>query len=635
MATEKKQIPSATVDVSDDKDAKKHKKQASDSKKEEKKAADEVKKTTAPAAGTSAARKTGAGTAKKAKSAGSSEKSTGTGKKTGKLNETGTQQAGENPAAKQKKQPTTETEKPTPEPSAPLPVPTPKAAFGKTSEAMPAVEFPPTIEAEKRSFAGRVVFLLCVVAVLLCSYFIFLHRPVSHTGHATGVTFFETTDGRTVIAVNGTVREEAVGALRDCQYDARGAVCVALIGNDLYLVKNRSVAKLTDGVKDFVLASGGGAVAYRDSADTLYYTVIGSREPPAKFSLVHDGRYCLSPNGKELAYTWDHSGTPRMRVYSTSGHEVHIEQDKNLYPLALSDKSTYLYYTDATGGLYLQTGSTVTTLSDSFRPQTLTFNDRLDEVLFTTAEGKTIWIKKGAYAELTPTDGDAFSALVTLLPNKQTTERHLPVGRQVVLRTFARNYYLLTNEGGVRLAYLKGNRKTPGHLTPVSAVQSGASVTVTDKAVYFLRMADDGRTELYRTAAGRTTAKHLLWDVISYCPNVDGSRLLYIRDDSALYAARVGLFRTVSKRLCDAVDTTSLAVTADDVFYFFRTDGKLCRSDNGAPLQEVADGVADVAIDGHTVCYLVQDANGARVYSNHRNRRRDTEIARDIALFVP
>jgi len=616
MATAKKGIPNATVEKPTPPEEEKKKKTGAASAPKAKTAANGAKKAAAKAPAKKPA-------AKKTTTAGK----TSTAKKP----------ASKKPATPKKPKPAPAVEEPetveTPVAEALLPVPVPEAEKAE-GQALPAVDFPEEAKAEKKSFIGRVVFLLCVIAILLTSYYIYLHRPVSYTQRVNAVTFMTCDDGRIAILVNGTERERVAGELHDCQYDARGTVCAALIGDSLYYVKNRAVTKVADNVRDFVLASGGSAVAYRDTGDNLYHAVIGKKEDPAKFLTVHDGRYCLSPNGKELAYTWQQSdtGTPRMRVYSTSGHDVYIEQDVGLYPLAIADKGKYLYYTDATGALYLQSDGKVAALSGAFLPGTLTFNDRFDEVLFREA-GKTVWIKKGVRTELTPT-GESADTVIDLIPNERVATRALPAGRQLVMRTFARNYYCVQGGDSAALAYLKGGKKDPGKLAEVSPVNAG-SVTVTDKAVFFLLTNADGRTDLHRVAAGRIKAKPLIRDVVSYCPNVDGSRLLYTLDDHALYSARVGVFRTVSKRLCDTVDPDSLTVSADDVFYFFRADGKLCRSDNGDAPVEVADGVVDLIVDGHTVCYVVSDANGGRqAYSNYRNRRRDTKIADDLTGFA-
>ena len=521
-----------------------------------------------------------------------------------------------------------------PQVEAALPVPAAEN-MPATEEPLPAVNFPESaVRAEKKSFAGRVLFLVCIAAVLLASYFIFLYRPGSYAGSSGTVVTFTDAERTTCIVVNGTVRQQVTGAVRDRQSNDRGTVCVLLIDDALYVVKNRAVSKLSDGVKDFTLSAKGTAVAYRDGADNLYYAVLGKKTAPAVFPHVHDGRYCLSPNGKELAYTWEHNGTPRLRVYSTSGHEVHIEQDEGLYPLALADKCKYLYYGDASGALFLQTGRDVQKLADTFESASLCFNGRFDELLFRTAE-KTLWVRRGAVNELTLTDGA--TARIVYLPNHMTAVRILKTGVQYPVRTFARNYFSAGNDSGSRLAYLKGDRKAPGVLTVISTVDTG-SVTVTDKAVYFLLTEKSGRTALHRTPAGRVNEKLLLWDVASYCPNVDGSRFLYTLDDHALYSARVGLFRTVSERIGidSTVDPDRIFVTADDVFYFFSTDGTLCRSDNGDDCRKVSDRVVMIRIDGHLALYAVRGEDGQiTVYANYQNRRRDTVIADSMKLLEP
>ena len=643
MATEKKKIPAATVqkpktDAGAEAASEKKKKAASAAKKPANGAGK-----TAVKAGTTTAKKPAAtrATAKKptAKAAATAKKPATKGATTAKK-----------PTAKPKSTATgakkPKAEKPidepvaaqtppeeTPQPGAALPVPATEQ-LPATEQPLPAVDFPESaVRAEKKSFAGRVLFLLCIAAVLLASYFIFLYRPGSYAGSSGTVATFCDAEGTTYIVVSGAVRQQVTGTVRDRQSNDRGTVCVLLIDDALYVVKNRAVAKLSDGVKDFTLSAKGTAVAYRDSADTLCYMRLGQKEAPVKFHNVHDGRYCLSPNGKELVYTWEQNGACRMRVYSTTGHDTEIREDHDLFPLAISNGVKYLYYTNAAGALCLQKGQDVQTLSDAFESDSLCFNSRFDEALFSTAE-KTVWVRRGAVTELALTDGTA--GRICYLPNHMTAARPLKTGQQYPVRTFARNYFAAENESGSLLTYLKGGRKAPGALTTVS--RTAGQVTVTDKAVYFLldRQEDAARLDLYRVAAGRTKAKRLTPDVKAFCPNVDGSRLLFVQDDEALYSKRVGPFRTASKRLCAAVLTDYIDVTADDVFYFFTTDGTLCRSDNGDDCREVSDRVTTVGIDGHLALYAVRGEDGKlTVYANYKNRRRDTGIADGIVLLNP
>ena len=74
-------------------------------------------------------------------------------------------------------------------------------------------------------------------------------------------------------------------------------------------------------------------------------------------------------------------------------------------------------------------------------------------------------------------------------------------------------------------------------------------------------------------------------------------------------------------------------MTADDTFYFYRSEGSLWASDNGEQLRALRDGVNGMLVDGMTVYYVtdVTEDGCGTVYSNYRNTRKDTKIGERVA----
>ena len=76
---------------------------------------------------------------------------------------------------------------------------------------------------------------------------------------------------------------------------------------------------------------------------------------------TRDARYCLSPNGNELFYTFVQEESTRVKIYSASNNEPRLENVTGLIPVAIANDCAYLYYQNAeTGALYyvaLESGS--------------------------------------------------------------------------------------------------------------------------------------------------------------------------------------------------------------------------------------------------------------------------------------
>ncbi|MBQ3482811.1 MAG: hypothetical protein IJA78_01395 [Clostridia bacterium] len=496
--------------------------------------------------------------------------------------------------------------------------------------AVPPIHF---AEGERRRFWSRVLVLLITAAVLAASVLIFLYRPAAYSERTRSVQFFyDEAENTTVVAVNSTERARVTGKLAEACYDRTGRVCAALIQDTLYVIKGNEVEPIVSSVADFTLASDGTVLAYRTADTALYYCAIGKKDGVAKITpkTPQDAAYVLSPDGKELFYTYLHGEQMRVDVHSRSGNKPELKYTEDLWPLAVSNDSDYLYYVDADGFIWVYNGkkkdSYITKCGTWPRSGGIAFNADFSEILFHDEGGMKLY-RKGERVQFASLSAEQS---LTLLPNQRVHVREVGAAQQYMMRSFLQNYYLKNAASGKRMMVYM-NRK--GELAEVSFVDAEATVTVTDKSVFFL-LTDENESEqhtsLYTVPTGETEKERLCWDVTSYCANVDGSRVLYADYHSTLFALRVG---KVAEPISDAVLPETLAVSADDVFCYYRTDGELYYSDNGEAPRKAADGVLGFYTDANTVYYLKDMGDGTgTVYANHRNKRTDTELFRGFPL---
>jgi len=485
------------------------------------------------------------------------------------------------------------------------------------SDAHPPLDFP---EKMVRNFFLRVVAIVAVLVVLAVSAFIYYTRPARYTEQTSSVNFlFVPAEGKTLILVNGTVRGEAVGELGAVSHNGRGDTYAAMIGETLYLIRGKNVTPVAEGVLDFVLAADGAALAYRTAPTNLFYRGTGKRDETSLISQNCNGSaYCLSANGKELAFTaTDESGVTHLRVESYSGNRPYIEGTAGLVPIAITNSSRYLYYTDADGGLYVLDSDAAQKIKCATAPDltTLIFNRDFTELLF-TENGGTVLFVKGERRQIV---GVSSTEYLELLPNRRVASRILSNGTQYMLKSFYKNYFLHAEGTGKKLTYL--DKK--GNLADVSFVDGADTVTVTDKGVYFLQTGVNGENvsrELYHVKSGKTEPSRIEWDVNEYCTNVDGSRVMFRGFENALYVWRA---ETGATRLCDSIVAGSLSVTADDLFCFYRAGGVLTVSDNGGELRDLSEGVVDYVGAVHVLFFATEKAEDGTfsVFANYRSER--------------
>ncbi len=497
--------------------------------------------------------------------------------------------------------------------------------------AVPPIHIPPT-EQERQNFWGRVLLLLTLGAVLAGAVFIFLYRPNTYSERTNSVKFlYNATENTTTVTVNGTaVGEPYAGVCTEYSYDSDGGRCAALIDSALYIIDGREVSKLYAGVTDFCFSQNGKVVAYRTSENYLYYTILGREVQTSLISKTTANRnYCLSPDGKEMFYTYAQDDSVRVDIYSRTNSKPNFAKTTGLVPIAVGDRCKYIYYKDAEGALFYMEGEKAEPVKcfASEQPYTLTFNRDFSQVLLDGALGTQLFLKGERVVMPDLKTGE----MLLLQANQRAAMRTLAGATQYLIKSFSKNFYLKKGEqgDGVMLVYL--GRK--GELSDISFVDEDLSrVTVTDKGVYYLEVAkkaEETQCYLFRCKNGKKEPERLSWENITeFCVNSDGSRLFYTDQHGALYAMSV---EGVPDRLADTIDAGTLCVSSHDAFYY-SVFGTLYVSDNGGKPRELDRASAKVLVDGYTVYFIEPNQGGTfSVYSNHRNRRHDSFVASGIA----
>ena len=481
---------------------------------------------------------------------------------------------------------------------------------------------------DKKKIAGRIATVLALLVLVGVAVLIFFFRPTSYTERTHSVAFLYQADRDvTVIAVDGKVRGEVSGQVQEKSYDDTGRVCAARIGDKLYLIKGRDITEVDGDTLDFVLSTDGAVLAYRTAEHKLYYMQIGQKDGTSLLSSAAIyPEYALSPDGRELFYAFEQEGSRQVDIYSESGEKPHLADTQGLFPVAISNRCEYVYYTNGEGELYLMFEGKRVLCGETPQLETLVFNRDFSEMLF--YDGSEMKLFADGERLLIP--DLASTERLELQANHRVAVRELTSGRQYLMRTLLKNYYLHYRGSGVMLVFLKKD----GSMQDVSYVDGADTVTVTDKSVFFL-LTDVGestsKTHLYRCKTGKAECERLLYNVSEFCPNVDGSRILYTDAHGALYSLRVGDETPV--RLCDSVQADTLCVTSDDTFYFHRAeDGALCTSDNGGEYRVVCESADAVWTDGYTAYYVEQKDDGTYlVFANYRNQRRWQQLGERVS----
>ena len=509
-----------------------------------------------------------------------------------------------------------------------------QAAPAVVAEDAPSVEMPAPTRKEWRLLLRRVVACVLFIAVLAASVLVYLYRPTAYTERKTSVAFaYSDVRGVTTVLVNGsTVGDPLPGICRTYSYSGDGNACAAIVDDDLYLVRRDKLQLVAVNVQDYAMAQNGSALAYRTDKNELFYCILG--RDTAYYSITReasDAGYRLSPNGKELFYTYHDGDVQRAAIYSRTNSAPRFETTAGLAPVAVGDHCAYLYYRDATGALYyMERKSDAPVLCHSGGDFSLSFNRSFSEMLITSANGVSLWIK----GEQLDIPNVANGEHIRFLANHRAAVQSHPNGTQYLVKSFLECYYVKTGAAGegAMLAYLDRD----GTLTGVSFVsQANSDVTVTDKGVYYIEITEKSgevQRNLFHCKLGKTEPTRLSFsDVNEFRVSRDGDRLFYTDAHGALYTMKRG-GDPVRLKGADSIVAGSLTVTADNVVYYTVGD-TLWRSDNGAEPIPLRETPATARADAYTAYFTQTNASGAiTLHTSHRAREGSALVAEDITV---
>ncbi len=466
-------------------------------------------------------------------------------------------------------------------------------------------------EEVKKAFFRRLRFFGAAFCILLAALAVFLLRPTPYTERAHSVLLIEATENETTVLSDGRVRATLAGKPTGAvSYDKNGRTAAFVVGDTLYLARGRKVVPVSTDVTDFALCAKGGAVVYRVGA-SLYRAEWKGKEPSLISPSVPTAEYCVSPDGNEVFFVYEKTdGARQADIYSLSNSKPYLEKTTDIMPVAIADRCRHIYY-QADGALYVVSKKKDAPLCISQNADLgrLIFNADFSQALVQTDGEAHLFAGEDVILFTSTGAGDGFS----YLSNERVAVRVLAVGRQYMQKTFLGGYYLQYRGGETFLQFL--DRK--GQVREISSVNEN-EVYVTDKSVFFTMTESDGRTLLYRVRTGKTEAE-MLFEIGTYCPNTDGTRVLYTNVHGGLFSYRTG---KNSVQIADNIDAGTLCVTADDVFYYTR-GGVLYASENGATPREAAKGVSALLVDTHTLYYLVDQSDGTQaLYTNYRNKAK-------------
>ena len=518
-------------------------------------------------------------------------------------------------------------------PSDNLPVEAPPQDVGP---ARPPIDLS-SLTRERKNFWGRLILLLATGVVLGLSVLIFLYRPTVYSARTHSIRFlYHATKDETQVIYDGEPCDMVLpGELTGRMNDATGSVCAAAVGGRLYLVQGDEVEEISPTVQDFQLSQNGRVLVYRNAENQLHYVELtGGSERYTVSRDCRDERYCLSPDGEMLFYTYVNTNAPGEKthaaVFSISGEKPFFAETTGIIPVAIADDFEHIFYYDQSGDLYYMNADSEVSLCRRRGEESmvLLFDREFEELLLQDAKGMMLW-QDGKETMLSQLKG---GEILTLMPNQRAEIRTLPWATQCLIDSFDDEYYLKkgADTDGLRLSYLDA-----GKLSEVAFInQSESRPVVTDKGVYYLERVEtqaDVRKHLYFCPLGETEPVRLSWDVEDFCVNSDGSRILHRDHQGALYAAKLSGTHLESELISDYVDSALLDSNATDIFYYF-VDGALFASDNGDKPDEALSALIDeVALDAHTAFFFdVQEDGTLTVYTKHRNRSKLLQVATGV-----
>ncbi|MBQ6075890.1 MAG: hypothetical protein IJK86_07075 [Lachnospiraceae bacterium] len=354
--------------------------------------------------------------------------------------------------------------------------------------------------------------------------------------------------------------------------------------NRLMLFDGSRFTHVADGVKRFVFSFDSSAAAYMTQENELYLYRRGKSQRAA-VSVTED--FCLSPDGKAVAYVREDGEDPKAYYYD--GREREIAKDA--VPAAISAGGRYVYYCSAKGILYVQKGSDADSrqkLAD--HAENMSFNAGGDEILVSDGVS-TYFSEKGGEREkissqpmiLLPPQGIAWDSAGFYGIDSLKERCYLAAG------TGGLTVYQLT--GKLELNSLIRNVMTPGLLS------DGRTMVYTKNGNLYwmdLKKPEDRETKIAD-------------NVRSFRVSMSGRSLLYIDEEGETWFAKTG--SSARRVTADTIDLYGASAGLNGGFVY-ELEGSLYFTDGGKPVK--VSGLSDdvLTLSGNGFWVMAECRNG-------------------------
>ncbi|MDR2665080.1 MAG: zinc ribbon domain-containing protein [Oscillospiraceae bacterium] len=309
----------------------------------------------------------------------------------------------------------------------------------------------------------------------------------------------------------------------------------------------------------FSLAASGKAAAYLtwDDGDDSYtdctlYIYTGGKSTKIA-SGVHSYNFCISPDGKTVAYVAKYdSDDGDFVAYIWDGKSSEV--GKNKAPVAVSDGGRYFYYRNKDGTLYVQKGARDDTKQRLGDGRVGAFNRDLSQVIFDNGDKSYISVKGGERRGLL----GGYYRLIVPYGTQQAYSSGIIYG----VSSFANSFYESGNGNIVRIT---------GKFAAESVVKSisGGSPYLADDGKTLLYIKNDDVYKINGMRPGAEATK-LASDVEGFIPTSKGDAIYYGDDDEEVFYQK-GLAKP--KSLGDAESVASGLFEGKTLF--FVEDGEL------------------------------------------------------------
>lgn len=326
------------------------------------------------------------------------------------------------------------------------------------------------------------------------------------------------------------------------------------VDGELYIYEKGSLRRVASNVRDVRTAAGGIGAAYLNDDGELYLYRGGKRTKIA--SGVMDDSFCISPDGKTLAYA-KLSEKGRVEGYIYNGSERELGQ--NVVPMAIADGAKYIYYSNTDGTrLFVQKG---VKSSDAQRIGggyfAFLLNKDFSQAVVLDYEGNLSLSVKGGEPE------KLVSGFVRFVFPNNTAYYYSGECAAVGVDSFEDLFVIRSSDNGMRLCYLDEERE----LSTVARGVEDAKLLMDGSTVYFTR---DG--VLYETDGTEQDGdkREICEDVRDFDVSGDGNTLYCALNDGSLrYVDSKGRSRTVSD---DYDGSCSGIIYRDGKAYFVYND---------------------------------------------------------------